>query len=167
MQRIGNISDARLISVWVNEGEREYGRSKRVWDGEAPEGWEYLDSGSFRSVWRSPDGIVYKVQHNPQSRTDNQDELDNLAFAHSKGAPEGARLPRAWGWNFDDHAVVIAMEWIRGVRLGDYRYESDEEYDRLYDLMNRCESRFHLLDLHDENVIVDENGYLVPVDFGI
>lgn len=162
MTSIGNISDARMIHRWVNEADRKYGRSERAWQEEAPEGWEFLGSGCFRSVWRSPEGIAYKVQHGKGSSQSNEEEYDNLQRASRCEIPEGVRLPAASLYEVGEERV-IAMEAISGSTLG--YYGGDDRW-RYYSLMHACEAAFRLEDLHDENVKVDEGGYLVVVDFG-
>lgn len=167
MHDIGNYHDAQTILQWVRDhGEGEYGRPSCVWDESAPLDWEFLGSGSARSVWRSPDGVAYKVVHDASWDRQNGNEVDRLTEAWLKEVPEGCRLPRFTGFDVNDE-VVVAMESINGPRLYDYVYEHGNGRDDYYDRLALCETRFHLIDLHDENVVIDEDGLLVPVDFGL
>lgn len=166
MHGIGNYRDARTILEWVRGHELEYGKPSCVEHEEAPLGWEFIATGSARSVWRSPEGIAYKVVHSTRWDTQNSDEVDHLREAWSKGAPEGCRLPKFSSFDVGDELVVV-MEAINGSRLVDYVYEYGNDRDDYYDRMSICETRFGLIDMHDENVVIDEDGLLVPVDFGL
>lgn len=161
MHSIGNADDALTILRWVRDAPKRYGRP----EGDGPEGWEHLGSGSFRSVWLSPEGVAYKVNH---STYDSQmaDEITNLqeAWRRRGDLPEGCRLP-----SFQDYQVggeyVIAVERIDGETLGDTDM-GDPEKDEMYRLLNRIENLFKLWDMHGDNAMVDQDGMLVVVDFG-
>lgn len=164
MHKIGNADHALEILEWVHGGEQRYGRSERVYNCEAPLGWEYLGSGSFRSVWLSPDGVAYKVSHHDWD-SQSSTEIKLLAAAWEAGVPDNrCRLPKFDWYVVGDSDIVIAVEAIlNGCTLSDY--EGNDRSD-MYDLMNTVERHFGLRDMHDENIMVDKDGYLVPVDFG-
>lgn len=163
MHSIGNEHDAQTILFWVRSHPKEYGRPKCVLSHSAPEGWRYLGNGSFRSVWLSPEGVAYKVNHSDDPwDTQSEEEVNNLGRAWSRGPLEGCRLPKFHHYVVDDE-YVVAIEAISGVTL--YEYEGPER-DELYDLLREIEDTYRLGDMHDENALVDEDGYLVPVDFG-
>jgi RIO-like serine/threonine protein kinase len=114
-------------------------------------------------VWRSPEGVAYKVNHR-QDDSQSARELENLRNAWLKKVPKGCRLPR-----FADFSsvgeVVVAMEVIKGKTLyakygyPEYLNHHREEYHSIW-------TTYHLNDIHEENVMVDEDGLLVPVDLG-
>lgn len=164
MYNIGNYQDARFILEWVRKSPfDEYDmRPTVVEESLAPEGWKFLGRGSFRSVWESPDGVAYKVQHQTGYSSQQTDEVENLKLAWSRRPPEGCRLPKFNSFEVNDELVVV-MELVRGVTLFEY---CSGERSALYDLMHEVERAYRLLDVHDENVMVDEDGILVPVDFG-
>ena len=161
MHNIGNFHDAQTILHWVRSHEREYGIPLCALDAAAPLGWEYLGRGSFRSVWRSPEGVAYKVGH---SSGYNQcgEEISNLGYAWREGAIDGVRLPRFDSFEVEGETVV-AIEVIDGQTLDRYR---GRERSRLWSLMRKIETTYQLWDMHDQNCMVDLDGYLVPVDFG-
>lgn len=162
MHNIGNIEDAETILHWVRSSEYSYGLSSVVAEELAPEGWEYLGRGSFRSVWLSPEGVAYKVEHSDCYGCQSVIEVDNLTYAWSRQVPDGCRLPRFHGYRIG-HEMVVAVERVSGKTL----YETEAPgTERLYDLMHRLEKLFSLSDMHDENVMVDEDGILVLVDLG-
>ncbi|HEY6021294.1 MAG TPA: hypothetical protein VIY48_15735 [Candidatus Paceibacterota bacterium] len=165
MHDIGNYHDAQTILQWVRGHGAEFGKPSCVEQEVAPLGWEFIATGSARSVWRSPEGIAYKVAHTARRDYQNTDEVDHLKEAWSKGAPEGCRLPKFSSFDVYDELVVV-MEAINGPRLYDYVNEHGNDGEDYYDRMGLCETRFGLIDMHDENVVIDENGLLVPVDFG-
>lgn len=164
MHGIGNERDARTILEWVTPHRRKYEAPTCAWSRSAPEGWKFLGRGSFRSVWLSPEGVAYKVDHNRDDWSDQStQELVNLTRAWRKGHTiEGCRLPKFHGYELDGE-VVVAIEAINGVLLWEYR---GADRNTMYDLISDIEREYRLIDMHDENVIVDQDGYLVPVDFG-
>lgn len=162
MHNIGNEHDAQTILHWVRDHSSEYGIPSCVEDESAPHQWEFIGHGSYRSVWLSPEGVAYKVDHS-SGGWDGQcrEEIDNLKAAWEKGAIDGTRLPKFSEYSFGDETVV-AIELIRGSTLSEYMG------NRLnyFDLMREVEKRYRLRDIHTENVMVDEDGILVPIDFG-
>lgn len=164
MHELGNEFDARTIYSWVDSHRVDYGRPSCILDdfSYAPEGWEYIGSGSFRSVWRSPEGIAYKVNHHKQYSHQSSVEVRNLGRAWKEGAPNGCRLPRFGEFRVDGETIV-AIEYIKGVRLYDYR---GDDKDHMYELLEEIEYKLNLQDMHDENALVDDDGLLVPVDLG-
>lgn len=166
MDKIGNAVDAQLILDWTRAGAYRFGRSDRVRDGEAPEGWEYIDAGSFRSVWVSPEGVAYKVTHDPGHTAPNENEWCSLKAAWTSKLPMGVRLPRAFLFDLEWEGraeCVVAMERIEGPLLYDYEGDRRGEY---YASLSACETLLDLWDLHDENAVVDiVSGDIVIVDF--
>lgn len=164
MHSIGNEHDAQTILFWVRSHSGKWGTPLCVETKQAPDGWEYVGKGSFRSVWRSPDGVAYKVTH---SKGDYQssNEVTALERAWEKGAPEGCRLPKFSSY-YPDNEIVVAVELIEGDVLC-HHHTSSGPYGDYYDLLEEIEKWFRLTDMHDENAIVDSEGLLVPVDFGI
>jgi RIO-like serine/threonine protein kinase len=163
MHSIGNEHDALTILHWVRSHPKEYGRPKCVIRGEAPLGWEYIGRGAYRSVWRSPEGVAYKVGHYD---TDYQsaEEVDKLSQAWKKGPVEGCRLPKFTPYYPDDD-IVVAVELIEGETLYEYG-ESSGPFGDYYEILSDIEDAYRLGDMHDQNAIVDQDGFLVPVDFG-
>lgn len=166
MHDIGNYHDAQTILHWVRGHGQEYGTPSCIEHKEAPLGWKFIASGSARSVWRSPEGVAYKVVHDARWGSQNTSEVDHLKEAWSRKVPEGCRLPKFSSFDVGDELVVV-MEAVNGPRLYDYVTEYGNSEDDYYDRMNLCETRFGLIDMHDENVVIDEDGLLVPVDFGL
>lgn len=161
MHNIGNITEAEEILFWVRGSSHEYGMPDCVRYESAPEGWEYVGHGSYRSVWRSPSGVAYKVNHGVVDHQ-NRDEVENLEEAWERGVPEGCRLPKFDLFEVDEESVV-AIELIRGTTLRECR---GVRRDSLVSLLRKIERKFRLADLHTNNAIVDEDGLLVVVDFG-
>lgn len=165
MSIIGSPEEARLICEWVVGDETErWGVPFRAYDKIPPEGWEYVGRGSYRSVWLSPSKVIYKVNH--EYGNCNYREYEKLCWIRSEGRiPLGSRLPKAWLYEPRDGEYVVAMEYVPGVILEEYDGD-DQKRISYYDLMLTLERRFELYDMHDQNVIVDEEGFLVPIDFG-
>jgi len=163
MHSIGNERDAQTILRWVRSHPAQYGLPACVLHGIAPEGWEYVGRGSFRSVWRSPEGVAYKVEHREEAYQ-SAEEIYNLDRAWKREVPKGCRLPRFSAYHPDED-IVVAVELISGETLHDHG-EYGGPFGDYYDLLAQLEDKLGLQDLHDENAMVDENGYLVPVDLG-
>jgi len=166
MHGIGDAEEAQKILDWVRASEMDGCLPRCVRNGDAPEGWEYIGRGSFRSVWFSPSGVAYKVSHRVTIRNrQSVEEVANLASAWEKEVPEGCRLPKFDKFHIDDE-LVVAIERIVGDTLYEFVREGNDESD-YYERMRDCERRYRLIDLHDENVIIEEStGLLVPVDLG-
>lgn len=164
MHAIGNEHDALTILHWVREHSREYGVPWCVEHREAPLGWEFLGHGSFRSVWLSPEGVAYKVAHDDYDYQSTE-EVSKLKIAWERGPVEGCRLPQFAAF-YPNGEIVVAQERVVGCTLYEYdgrRSPSGLDY---YDILSEIEDAYRLADMHDENAIVDQDGYLVPVDFG-
>lgn len=167
MHGIGNVSDATLIRTWVRDSPKrsKWGRPDCVHKGYAPEGWKYLGSGSFRSVWLSPEGVAYKVLHTPEDY-DNQQrgELDCLARAWEIELPARCRVPKYQPYVFEGE-IITAVERINGKTLDDSYGEDD--YDEFATIKSIASRRLGLQDMHGDNCMVDENTReLVLVDLG-
>lgn len=161
MHAIGNETDARTILAWVRDRSTygEWDRSETA----APEGWKYLGRGSFRSVWVSPEGVAYKVNH---SKCDSQSaaELENLRKGWLKKTPKGCRIPRFSPYRVDGE-LIIAVEKIKGQTLhAKYGYPGWLDHHR--EEYRSLERTYRIFDMHEENVMVDDDGLLVLVDFG-
>lgn len=162
MHSIGNEQDATFILSWVRSFEYEYGRPICVVDRKAPRGWNFLGNGISRSVWRSPGGVAYKVEH--RSGGQSEQEVRKMEELWDKGLPEGCRLPKFQAYYPDDE-VVVAVEVIEGETL--YHHgEREGPFGDYYELLWRLETTLGLWDMHDDNAMVDQDGYLVPVDLG-
>jgi RIO-like serine/threonine protein kinase len=159
MHNIGNEADAKFILEWVSKGRK----SCDVPSAKAPEGWEFLGRGSFRSVWRSPEGVAYKVNHSAYD-SQSRSEVRNLRRAWLKKTPKGCRLPRFAEYR-PAGEVVVAMEVIKGKTLhAKYGYPDCLNYHR--EEYRSIERTYRLDDMHEQNVMIDEDGLLVPVDLG-
>lgn len=168
MHNIGNEEDARTILDWVRSSQkRRFSWPKCVDTKEGPDGWTFLGRGSFRSVWLSPEGVVYKVNHEDDWDEQSADEVDTLSRVWDVGPLEGCRLPK-FNWFQLDEEIVVVMEWVKGWTLWEYnsRENDCDKRSEYTSLMRRIAVEYAVGDMHDENVMVDKDGYLVPVDFG-
>ena len=165
MHGIGNEQDAQKILSWVRSYPTRYSRPECVNNEEAPDGWEFLGSGSFRSVWLSPEGVAYKVNHRDDYDEQGEGEVSNLREAWKRQPPEGCRLPE-FNHFLIGGEVIVAIEAIDGVTVEEH-LRGEREPDRsMHKLMRDCESMYKLCDVHTENAMIDSNGFLVVVDWG-
>jgi hypothetical protein len=166
--KIGNETDARFIHDWLlarhNEGESLYTTAHIRHN--PPEGWTYLGEGSYRSVWESPEGVAYKVQHHRTSFQSNEKEYECLVDAHAQEGVVGTRLPACSFYPLSEGADgVLAMECVKGQTVYE-RYSWDTPLD-IAELMIDIERAYGLRDMHSENVMIEEETkLLIPVDFG-
>lgn len=168
MHGIGNAKDAQTILEWILESPEGDCHPRRVESEDAPGGWKYIGHGTFRSVWRSPEGVCYKVDHPTCRRGQCEDEIRALRSAWEDRLPiEGVRLPR-----FEGFAIpcgprvhpIVAIELIEGVTLWEY---DGDDYDHFQALRRTVCHLWDMGDMHDENCMVEfSTGKLVPVDFG-
>lgn len=170
---IGNETDARLIRDFVRANmdfDGWFDRPSASAKKNPPEGWSYLGGGSYRSTWRSPDGVAYKVQHRPRSYQTNEEEYRNSLEAEERlecEPIEGIRVPRCSFYPLDDRIDgIIAMECVNGVTVNDkwaYSGVPLSVRGRIQD----AESVLGLWDLHYDNVMVaGSEDDLVIVDLG-
>jgi hypothetical protein len=166
MDMIGNAKDAELIHYWHHD-IREDGE----WE-TAPEGWEYLGEGCYRTAYLSPDGVVYKVQQTEgyswQSNNGEWEQWKRL-FLNCR-MPKHTRLP----WMYfhaltgrGDLGVIATERFNRS--LGscsryDYKQKGDLDY---WSLLEEVRYATGLGDLFGDNLMIDEeNKMLVPTDLG-
>lgn len=163
---LGNEADARFIRDWYVEE-----RGKREWDQrDAPKGWTRLGAGCYRTVFLSPDGVVYKVQQR-YAKPDqyegqcNKSEAANLRRYWLTKMPEGCRLPR-WGFFELDGRGVVVMERFEKTLSRYSQYTPDGS--RYWGAFGRLQRTLQdVYDLHGGNLAVDEESQLlVPIDLG-
>ena len=138
-------------------------------------GWSFLGSGSYRECYLSPTGVVYKYDYNDSQSYGNRAEWGNYSYlyAHRENIPKRIRLPRAYLWDFGRYAV-IAMEYIEGISLSLCTLE-ECICGNISPIPGVCANRYvdsHLSeygleDIWAENVIIDAQKCLVPIDFGM
>lgn len=152
---IGNASDATYIRDWyVN----------RTGAASAPAGWRKLGEGMYRVAFRSPDGVVYKVQDSyVYSEQNNLGEYRNWnRLRLSCKLPQGARWPRLAYYGLDGRGV-IAMEYV-GALLRDFGSYSPDG-SRYWGIRSKICRITDMWDLHGENVGVDTvNDEVIPID---
>ena len=165
MEILGNAQDARLISDFIRAvPERKYGNKG------APNGWEFLGYGSFRSAWRSPDGVCYKVEHYYSDyESDNGCEYQNWRKWCKYELPEGVRIPSLTYYE-NNGRPVVAMECVKGRTLSQWASDNclpfnDGTYLEYRSLMREAGRVVGSADMHVENVMIDEDTQdLVIVD---
>lgn len=161
MEQLGSAENAAFIKDYVR---RVWGESRPCpLDEEGvPEGWTYLGSGSFRSVWCGPDGVAYKVQHKEQQRQSNEREYLEVQRVLQCDPLPHVRIPKC---SYYPDSDVVAMERVKGKTLTDqfgWRIPAHLEYS-YYNL----NIHYNLTDTHSENVMYDPaTDELVPVDIG-
>lgn len=167
MAEIGSADYALFIKEQVRANMNDWSRPNDYIEENPPEGWEFLGRGSFRSTWRGPDGVAYKVQHRPTSMQTNQEEYQNLQKAAKIEAPEGTRLPACSFYPLDNRIDgVIAMECVDGATIED-RFGRYGPPSNIAQRVYAIEDKYRLGDMHFENVMIeDETDIVIPIDFG-
>lgn len=160
---VGNQEEATFIHDW-HHGAPLGGQQS------APEGWKYLSSGSFRSAYLAPSGVVYKVQNDigPYSRYQtNECEYEkwrSLYFGCKM--PRYSRLPKLGYFPIKEGVGVIAIERFSK----SYRYFgqfTDENGIPRYwsDVVSEIANKCKVGDLAGDNLFLDDDGKtIVPVD---
>lgn len=162
---IGNRGYAMYIRDWVRDEQKSRGIEGYYSPRCAPADWKYLGQGCFRAAYVSPDGVVYKVQHDGcyggQSNTSEYRKYNRLRIEHRM--PEGARFPVLSNWEVGGPDTVNAMEYV-GKTLNVY---SGDDYYKYSDCLRAVSRRLRLWDMHHGNAAVDEvNKLIVPIDLG-
>lgn len=125
---------------------------------EMPEGWSMVGSGSFRTaVMHDETGIVYKVEdwrddpdYSNRGEYETAEELRQIAW-------ERVRIPDVVLFD-TEHGDVLAMEYVSGT-MGTASPSSEFREAR-----KEMFEKGRLVDMHGDNFLFDDDGYLVPVD---
>ena len=143
---------------------------------ECPDGWEYVGAGTFRQVFRAPSGVVYKKEIIPRGNNGagNRSEYKNLCNIREIPVA-GWRIPDFELYVTEDGMPIIAMEFIDGA------FEEEAYCDPYGDGFCECSrsggecvnvlleipaAHWGLTDVHNENVLVEEDGTRVLIDAG-
>jgi hypothetical protein len=159
---VGNQEEATFIHDWYHEAP--YGRQG------APEGWKYLNSGSFRAAYLAPSGAVYKVQKDVgpycgyQTNEGEYEKWRSLYFGCKM--PKYSRLPKLGYFPIEEGVGVIAIERFSKP----YRYYeefTDERGVSRYwsDVVSEIANKCKVGDLAGNNLFLDDDEKtIVPVD---
>jgi len=163
---IGNEVDARFIRDWYRETTQN---ASWATPNKVPEGWKYLSSGCYRSVYLHVEsGVVYKIERdrNYTGGQTNEGEYNNLRLYRFKRMPKGCRFPRWAFYAFEDQDNVMAMEYFTHLLKEYSRY--DEKGSRHWENLRKIRNVLQgIWDLHGANLAVDQTTEeLVPIDLG-
>jgi hypothetical protein len=130
----------------------------------APKGWRYLGSGSHRHAFLGPDGFVYKVRtcdaimYGIFAGEEQQSAYDEFISGNSF---EGFRFAKI---DYFSESFVSVCEFVKGERpRGANMSEKMDELERkLYHEAFKCN---YNPDIHSYNVLIEESGELVIIDF--
>lgn len=161
---VGNQEEATFIHDWYHEvGGRNRGNT-------APEGWKYLNSGSFRAAYLAPSGVVYKVQKDIglycgyQTNEGEYEKWRSLYFGCKM--PRYSRLPKLGYFPIKEGVGVIAIErFSKSYRYyGEFKDERGISHywsDVVREITNKCK----VGDLSGSNLFLDDDEKtIVPVD---
>jgi hypothetical protein len=171
IESVGTLDEA--MELWESVRGRSYGNNA-----EPPEGWEYIDSGGTRMVFKSPTGVCYKVCHEYEGydKSHNDVEHNNFRRIEREGKlPKNWRVPksrvhvfsanmRRWDYHMKREIVrpgrvaVLACDFISGEALG-WR-STDEDQAAL-------QKAFSAVGLHDTggyNAVRCEDGTHYIID---
>lgn len=168
---IGNAREAEFIRDWYMEYQAKSWAEQGL-IGDAPEGWEWLGQGCYRTAFLAPSGVVYKVQgHYPKRGTyhcgqTNAAEAASFRKFMFRKLPRGCRFPRFQLFELDGR-TVIAMEKFDKL-LKDFNSWDNGEGSKYWKLHQEVQEVLHeVYDAHGGNFAIDvENGQLVPIDVG-
>jgi hypothetical protein len=156
METIGSEGEARLIADLGHD------------IGQVPMGWSYVASGSYRRVFLSPTGVVYKVEmfdgpnereHEKCARIHQMAEWDS----NTQDALKYVEVPRTSLYKVNGRQV-IAMPFYRG-GPGPDRFAgavggwSDEAVE--------AANFLDLRDLHGQNTRLLDDGRIAVIDLNI
>lgn len=163
---IGTAEEAEFIHYWYHDVREDY-----QWE-MAPEGWEYLGEGCYRTAYLAPSGVVYKVQQTEgrsyQSNKGEWEQWKRLRF--NCKMPRHTRLPWLYYHQLPsrDGLGVIAIERftrsLNNVRRYGYEEKGDLDY---WSLLPEVQEATGVGDLYGNNLMIDEKRkMLVPTDLG-
>lgn len=158
MEQIGSAENAAYIKAWARS--QPDGHLYRSTAENPPEGWAFLGEGVARYVFRGPDGVAYKVQKRDYQDQSNEWEYETVQRVLKCDPLDKVRIPKC---QYFPDSEVLAMECVKGKTVQDAFAWSVPEYLSSY---YRIADHFGLSDMHNENVMYDEEtDELVPVDF--
>lgn len=153
-------------------GNRSHARQALDLDGwaarESTE-WTSIGSGSIRSAFlHIATGVIYKTEHSAYGdQYDNAFEVRRFQRLAKKfpdlNVGMFCRLPKTSGFNIDGR-IVVAMEYVKGIKASYINPDHDHYVGVSYGLWELESLCFE--DMHYGNYLVDEQGYVVPIDLG-
>lgn len=125
-------------------GSAENARRIATLSGEVlPPGWRLLATGSTRTVYLGPDGVVYKVENGSMDSEDaNRTEFETFETMRSTSLPPGWRLAPSNLYVVDDKPI-LAMEHIQGTHEVSphgalHEYDDDPECTLDCEMRGQC-----------------------------
>ncbi len=149
-----------LQNAFEKRVEFNRGKCGFIWSGELPE--------------LGGEKICVKSIHNPEASVNNlREEFDLQVEAYT----HGISTPRPFAYiELQDNTAMLIMQYVRGKNLRELKAEgkkiSVEEYKSTCDqLKNELEklhkdARIYHRDLHEENIILGDDGKAYIIDFG-
>lgn len=140
---LGSLENARYIKRFVYTGQR------------LRKGWEYLDSGAYRHVYRGPDGFVYKVVYD---RTDDHDHRSMNEFEWDEYTLMASylngiiRLPETHYYRECD---VIVMEYVE---------DAGTLTEKHWKAIDNVAKNWGKIDWEGENLRI-RDGFIYVIDF--
>jgi hypothetical protein len=167
---IGSMEEAAEIAQW----EIEYDDYLEV---VPPEGWEFLGDGAYRFAFRSPSGVVYKIENEDgEYYGHNHREFQNIERC-KKYPVDGWRVPEASFFEVpvQNRSVdVIAMEYIPGGDDTHCNMAWAMEFSRCTcgkpngrctaQIWQEVRDAWGIRDVHSGNIKIDANGTRVLID---
>lgn len=136
---------------------------------ELPDGWDFISEGSQRTVYISPDNVIYKVEL-PKAQGANELEFINLERIRKLGPLSGWDIPDAELYVIDRCKTVIAMEWVEGefdTHCQSWKSNYPCDCGRFPCIAIEWEMATEIWGVHDmteENIIVTPDGTRMLVD---
>lgn len=160
---IGNAEEAEFIHYWYHAKWDQFSET-------APEGWEYLGEGCYRTAYLSPTGVVYKVQQSEsggwQTNAGEWEVWKRLYFGCKM--PVHSRLPKMYYHALAgrENLGVMASERFNK-SLGDYPAYARQDETDYWSVLDSVRKATGVSDLYSTNLMIDEeNKLLVPIDLG-
>jgi len=152
----------------------------------APDGWEFIGDGAYRYAFRSPSGVVYKIENEDgEYEAHNHREYENIQRCNQIPV-QGWRVPEASYFEIprQSGAVtrVIAMEYVPGpddtlcrksFQYSSYNMARGIQYECscgspggecVAERWQQIKDAWGILDVHTGNVRVEADGTRVLID---
>ncbi|QIN94185.1 hypothetical protein PP459_gp048 [Streptomyces phage Wakanda] len=167
---IGSLEEAAEIAQW----DIEYDEYCEI---TPPEGWEYLGDGAYRFAFRSPSGVVYKIE-NEDGRYYGHNHREYVNIQRCKKSPvKGWRVPEASFFEVPGQGQlvdVIAMEYVSGgddthcnksFSFGQQMCTCGKPGGRCTaQVWEEVRSAWGIQDVHSGNIRIDDDGTRVLID---
>jgi hypothetical protein len=147
----------------ISRANLEFAATLDRW-ADAPEGWTKLGSGSSRTAFLGPDGLVYKVSGRGDSYQNRAEANAVWTWRKRTDLPEWCIIPRAY---YHAETEVTVMEYFEGTQPQCGQYAGCQCGQAVCWKYRRREiAKLGWCDEQRANALLTASGHVVIIDLG-